>query len=498
MSEPIHLIFYADGSCRGNPGFGGYGVYGYSYKPSERPKNTNHPAYSAVAFTSEGLVKKTAGIDKTKTAIEVLDIYEMVVGLGNAATNNEGELLAVVHALTKTKSLTGIKSVTIYTDSTYVVKSTKEYLHKWAKNGWRKATDNQPISNMIGWQTLHALKTELEELGIEVSLVWVKGHADNVGNNIADLYAVIGSNAAKQHPTEKPYIVYETTSSHKDYKESFPDKDLIYQYKDLYFNASKPEDCGDDAFCFVTSSDDIEITGKRNTSSMYSIHDGVIPSLVNKLRAYYRSIPREYETAATIRVNKLTDKTLLRLLDKVEIRYMLEQGRKAMDRLLIGDTTPLLCECTVSFPFIRDSMRMLDAINLVKGLTHKETPEHNGLFTNKDSLTRYDITSLLMTEGKLTLTNKSNLLDIEPVTGLLPRLIQKPVLILGGDIPTYLMLKSVEEEIQLVELYIDCGPDDNYANFYVCITLKDRKVWTVNVGNKYVSRKLNMSYTVPE
>lgn len=131
---------WTDGACSGNPGPGGWaGILNYM------------------------------GIEK-------------VISGGNAqTTNNVMELTAVIESL---KALKEPCKVTLYSDSTYVVKAIEEnWLKTWVLNGYKTAA-KKPIKNRELWEELYALLQKHE-----VTFVHVKGHADNENNNRCDKLA---------------------------------------------------------------------------------------------------------------------------------------------------------------------------------------------------------------------------------------------------------------------------------------------------------------------
>lgn len=134
------VIIYTDGACSGNPGAGGYGavlLYG----------------------------------DKRK---ELSQGYRMT-------TNNRMEVLAVIKAL---EILKGQCSVTLYSDSKYVVDAIeKGWVKKWKANGWKR-NQKELASNIDLWERLLEL---LEKH--HVVFHWVKGHADNIENERCDFLA---------------------------------------------------------------------------------------------------------------------------------------------------------------------------------------------------------------------------------------------------------------------------------------------------------------------
>lgn len=131
---------YTDGACSGNPGAGGYG-----------------------ALLLYGSAKK-----------ELSAGYRMT-------TNNRMEMLAVIKAL---EALKEPCHVVLYSDSKYVVDAiTKGWVTKWKQNGWQR-NKKEKASNVDLWEDM------LKQLGRhDVTFQWVKGHADNPGNERCDTLA---------------------------------------------------------------------------------------------------------------------------------------------------------------------------------------------------------------------------------------------------------------------------------------------------------------------
>ena len=137
MTNP-DIIIYTDGSSRGNPGPGGYGIVMQKY-------GTNY-----IKEFSEGFRK---------------------------TTNNRMELLAVIVALEKLKKLN--QRVHIYTDSKYVSESVeKKWVNSWEKKGFKNK------KNPDLW--IRFLKTFREH---KVRFFWVKGHNNNPTNERCDKLA---------------------------------------------------------------------------------------------------------------------------------------------------------------------------------------------------------------------------------------------------------------------------------------------------------------------
>lgn len=131
---------YTDGACSGNPGPGGWG---------------------AVIFDNDNNQTNISGKEKN-------------------TTNNRMEILAAIMALKKIKSNS---QITIYTDSTYVKNGITEWVFNWKKNDWKTAS-KKPVKNKDLWIKLDKLCEKNK-----VSWKWVKGHATNKYNNLADQLA---------------------------------------------------------------------------------------------------------------------------------------------------------------------------------------------------------------------------------------------------------------------------------------------------------------------
>jgi ribonuclease HI len=96
-------------------------------------------------------------------------------------TQNRMELRAVIEGL---RALEEPCRVSVYADSTYVVKAfTEDRLAGWVRRGWKKA-NRKPVLNQGLWEEL-LTQSDLHE----VTWSWVKGHDGNIYNERADALA---------------------------------------------------------------------------------------------------------------------------------------------------------------------------------------------------------------------------------------------------------------------------------------------------------------------
>jgi len=93
---------------------------------------------------------------------------------GPSQTNQRGELIAIVKALSITPKG---DMLTIVSDSMYTIQGIIENLRKWEDEGWMRV-QNTDIFQKIAY--------ELHTRGSETYFQWVKGHSNNSGNDRAD------------------------------------------------------------------------------------------------------------------------------------------------------------------------------------------------------------------------------------------------------------------------------------------------------------------------
>jgi ribonuclease HI len=133
------VIIFTDGACRGNPGPGGW----------------------AAVLMYEGARK-------------------IISGSTRSTTNNRMELTAAIEALNVLKCRCAVQ---LFTDSQYLQKGIQNWLPRWKRRGFR-TIDGQAVKNQDLWQ-----KLEQANGRHDVAWMWVRGHADNVMNDLCDRLA---------------------------------------------------------------------------------------------------------------------------------------------------------------------------------------------------------------------------------------------------------------------------------------------------------------------
>ena len=155
MGELKLVTIYTDGACIGNPGPGGYG---------------------AVLLYENHKRELSGGFRET--------------------TNNRIEIMAAIVGLEALKEKC---SVTLYSDSKYLVKAMSAgWAQRWRANSWKRNKRDKALNSDLWERLLQLCKHH------EVEFRWVKGHAGNAENARCDELAM---QAAQQPnlPLDKGY-----------------------------------------------------------------------------------------------------------------------------------------------------------------------------------------------------------------------------------------------------------------------------------------------------
>jgi ribonuclease HI len=146
-SEPTGDVVEAwtDGGCKPNPGPGGWGA----------------------VLRYHGHQRELSGAEA-------------------ATTNNRMELTAATAAL---EALTRPCRVRLHTDSEYVRNGITRWHHGWVRRNWRNAAGD-PVANMDLWRRLLDAATPHK-----VEWYWVRGHAGDAMNELADALATTAREA---------------------------------------------------------------------------------------------------------------------------------------------------------------------------------------------------------------------------------------------------------------------------------------------------------------
>ncbi len=150
QSPPRVVAAACDGACSGNPGPGGWG--------------------SLLRF-EDGSVQEFGAADP-------------------ATTNNRMELRAALALLEQLKHLPCHPSLSIRTDSRYLIDGFSKWMTGWKRKGWRTASGS-PVLNRDLWEALDRARLAA------VPFTYVKGHSGDPDNDRCDAIAVAFSKGGR-------------------------------------------------------------------------------------------------------------------------------------------------------------------------------------------------------------------------------------------------------------------------------------------------------------
>lgn len=157
-------IFWTDGACSQNGTWaGGYGVVELSHDLSQT-MNEYIDRYS-INFHKSGTCEKT-----TNNRMELTAMLEALKQIDKYIESNEQD----------TKYI-------IYTDSAYVQNSCCSWIYTWAKNSWQNSK-KVIVENVDLMKEIYKYLTKNFN-NCQISILKVKGHNNELGNELADALA---------------------------------------------------------------------------------------------------------------------------------------------------------------------------------------------------------------------------------------------------------------------------------------------------------------------
>lgn len=152
----ININIYTDGSSRGNPGPGGFGVVAFIHE------NDKYPDYS---FSRPSLEDTTNNREELKA---ILSAFEYAERLQKSDFYKDYELTFIIHS-----------------DSAYCVNICNDWIYTWARNNWMNSK-KKTIENIDLIQNLYKY---LNKDFFPCQVVKISGHSEVYGNELADALA---------------------------------------------------------------------------------------------------------------------------------------------------------------------------------------------------------------------------------------------------------------------------------------------------------------------
>ena len=513
------LVCYGDGSSQPNPGFAGYGIFGYVLKATERAKNINYPLKGNVKFTSRGIINKnncfnhtepvTGGgvlnMNLSEEAFECTEIVEMIGSMDtDKGTNNQAEILAIINILKIALEREDINSVLVISDSEYALAGASKRAKTWNRTGW-KTSQGKDVSNKDLWVEYLEVRKQIDDLKIKVDFRWVKGHAGEEGNVLADMFAVVGTNHARAYVKEHGSFVgldlvpYRVTTTMTEFKKDLAKLHHIYDYRSMMFY-SKQDDVRDEIAILVSAKEDDGL-GKRNLETTYTVMLGDIPKEVREVRRAFQDLERTQENMCRVNLDIVkSDKMLMRLLNHIGYKSIVtpvSQRLKTPKLLLANKTDVLVEEYNRSFAFLTEATDTVNFLELAisnfgDNLAAGKIFDITDLFIDKEAKNplklnfrdrNFDLTDRIQLEGKT--------------------LVSKPIIYIGKDTPPYATFKEIAPQIEKVYIYPGAESYGNCATFVLFVQYKDESgkvCWLAhtNLLGKYLFKYDNQPEVVDE
>ena len=151
-------IFFTDGSCRKNPGPGGYGVVSLILENEQLKINT---------YISKQTEEQT--------------------------TNNREEIKAILEVF-RMAAEDGENQYIIYSDSAYCVNMINDWIWNWAKNNWL----NSKKVRVENYDLVLQLYSYISKDFFNCQIKKCSGHSSIIGNELADALATNNLNKFKK------------------------------------------------------------------------------------------------------------------------------------------------------------------------------------------------------------------------------------------------------------------------------------------------------------
>lgn len=284
----LNAVIYTDGGYRQTVQLGGWAMHGYTFTHEEPKSGTGH---KSAVLTQKGYLTNIT-INEKKIPQEEIDkisaitIQEYVSSFGSMlppVTNNVAELQAFIKALEFSVEKK-IDNVLLRTDSQYVINNYRDQMDKWASNNWIKS-DGQPVANRGLWERAMELRQQIKDQGINLDLLWVKGHSGDFGNEMVDKFCTRSMLAAANGTP----VEYHQVSSAKGFWSRKTDRSRMVHLPHWYFHALSREgiQTPDGRYVYYTGFsgkggakkdgddkkevDPIELFGKRVSDARFSV-----------------------------------------------------------------------------------------------------------------------------------------------------------------------------------------------------------------------------------
>jgi ribonuclease HI len=465
------IVLYSDGGSKDN--YSGYGIHGYVYSKEPIKKGNGN---STQVLTDIGYVPKT---DIKKTNLEEVKPIEYIDAFGTIAgnsTNNAAELKGVIESL-KIANRYEVNKCTIYTDSQYVVKGTNEYISKWKSKNWVKS-DGTEVINKEYWIDLDKRLSEIKRKNVELNIQWIKGHDNNLGNDIADKSATI----ARMHTQANIHRHSVTKSPSQGYWVHKKDKHPLLCSKKLYFSTKTAINEPGKYYCGDHGKRDDLIAKKNSDGCICYIELDTPDVLVERLITKHVDIAEEHDTIVSANLHRLFSQDISNNLYRYEDINLLQTDPNKFDLYFI-DVAPI--SKSIYPPQL--AHRLVNELCDLKELflEYKQSKTNEGIYLETDITNYfYELNSKGNTVIKSELDTGLEKLKVD--IGYRDGTLLKKVAIdlyMGTDLPVRNTLKKLESSNPNITLISIVESDFSFRYVVILKTSIGEGIWRSLYGN---------------
>lgn len=449
MDTQINAVVYIDGSARPNPGKIGFGTHGYLY-------NTNGDKGIAGKLDGGYLITNKGYKKVLKDNVTEVLPFLYIDFIGTSAmegTNNRAEVTAFLSTLKELQQYKP-KEIHFLTDSEYVKKGLLEWCKGWERNNWIKQ-DGLPVVNADLWMDVYAYYKQMTATGQLITIEWVKGHNNDMGNTRADALAVIGMNYSTDNICENKFVYSEPKGYWKTNVERHP----FLNFKRVYFNTTQSYNIAGSYFQAEPGGKAADfIIGKRIPETGFAVVRLFEPEkVIEDVKAKQIAHANGHNSIVMMKLDRVYSKEVYPYLER-HGKYCLLGDKKSRGLNFLDNQS-----VTVELNPTNLSMRAIETFNFLEDMlisfqTYQQKgydiPEnHNGFQTHDVTDTFYDLESKLVKKETVTkhvlkpeFTSALKNIKVTATVTYKERTdkVELPVLF-GLDIPPRNNLKKLEE-----------------------------------------------------
>lgn len=431
--KPHGMVLFSDGSANPNPGFGGWGLHGYTYSDQLPKKGSGN---TTQYLTEKGYIEKIQAKTVKPTEVKPLTYVDGYGSFSQSITNNVAEIAAAANGFAYADGYE-IKKLLLLTDSEYTVNGATKWLPTWKSNNWIKR-DGSPVANKDIWLTLDANLQKLTDKGVEVEVRWVKGHSTFLGNQIADKNADIGRLYSNRNLLRTEF----NTKPAEGYWSSKLEKHPFICQRRIYFSTIKESNVPGEYYLGEHGKDD-ELLGKRTADGCHSYIQLETPEpFIEMLRTKQCEEAKDLDSIIMGRLDKLFEPSTQADLDRFGEVCIYRAHRSKLDLNFI-DNEPLTKELKPP----RLAMRAIESVNTLKGIFLAWQDAGNDTITSTNVTPLfYDVDSKGERKLKAQFIVGFSMLSLEVFYGKQTPLQKEKVdLCMGVDMPDRNALKRLEK-----------------------------------------------------